>query len=274
MPQIETPKPHGFASPAQTIVTGHFGEWLQGRMGPDGPVALVTLPCPVLSVSAPATPPAPALFDAEALARFGALLGRPVGTTGTHRQMPAGAGTGASTATLVALARASGYSGPPETLAAACRAVEGATDPLMFPDPDRLLWASREARVLRPLPAPPPFDIAGGFWGDPIRTDPDDADFPDISDLVPAWERATDALDLAETARIATLSATRTTRLRGPSDPMADLAQSLGALGHIRAHTGSARGLVFAPGTIPPHTEDTLKEAGLTGCLTFRTGAR
>ena len=29
------------------FVAGHFGEWLQGRLGPDGPVALVTLPCPV-----------------------------------------------------------------------------------------------------------------------------------------------------------------------------------------------------------------------------------
>ena len=33
-------------------VAGHFGELLQGRIGRDGPVALVTLPCPVLGVTA------------------------------------------------------------------------------------------------------------------------------------------------------------------------------------------------------------------------------
>ena len=29
-------------------VAGHFGEFLQGRLGAEGPVALVTLPCPAL----------------------------------------------------------------------------------------------------------------------------------------------------------------------------------------------------------------------------------
>ena len=33
-------------------VAGHFGELLQGRLGPSGPVALVSLPCPALWVEA------------------------------------------------------------------------------------------------------------------------------------------------------------------------------------------------------------------------------
>ncbi|TCP38104.1 hypothetical protein EV662_12129, partial [Rhodovulum marinum] len=36
----------------RACVAGHFGEFLQGRLGPDGPVVLVTLPCPALAVRA------------------------------------------------------------------------------------------------------------------------------------------------------------------------------------------------------------------------------
>lgn len=36
----------------QARVAGHFGELVQGRLGPDGPVALITLPCPALTVQA------------------------------------------------------------------------------------------------------------------------------------------------------------------------------------------------------------------------------
>jgi len=32
-------------------ISGHFGELLQGRLGPQGPVALITLPCPVLAAA-------------------------------------------------------------------------------------------------------------------------------------------------------------------------------------------------------------------------------
>ena len=33
-------------------VPGHFGEWLQGRLGAGGPVVLVTVACPALAVRA------------------------------------------------------------------------------------------------------------------------------------------------------------------------------------------------------------------------------
>ena len=87
-------------------VPGHFGEWMQGRLGPDGPVALVTLACPALGVSAPGSGPGiDRLFPPRAVAGFGRELGLgPVAWPGLDCDMPMGAG--ASTACLVSSARA------------------------------------------------------------------------------------------------------------------------------------------------------------------------
>ena len=38
------------ATPVALRVAGHFGELMQGRLGADGPLALISLPCPVLAV--------------------------------------------------------------------------------------------------------------------------------------------------------------------------------------------------------------------------------
>ncbi|MFO7757931.1 MAG: propanediol utilization protein [Roseovarius sp.] len=261
-------------------VPGHFGEWIQGRLGPDGPVALITLACPVLCARTPGRQLRTRdHLDAAQLDAFAAALG--MDTQDWPDQdwpdldcdMPLGAGAGASTACLVAAARAVGFDGPPEGLARACLAVEGASDPLMFDSPDRLLWASRRAEVLRVLPAPPEAEIVGGLWGAPQRTDPSDAAFSDIADLAEFWAEAAARRDLAAIAGIATESARRCTALRGPADPMAELARELGALGVARAHTGSARALIFAPEKAPGTAEATLREAGLIDVLRFRTGA-
>ncbi|WP_425102365.1 propanediol utilization protein [Tropicibacter sp. S64] len=249
-------------------VQAHFGEWLQGRLGPDGPVVLITLPCPALRVAAPGTIRPP--FPPDSLADFAARLRLPCLPEGVTRNFPLGIGAGASTATLVALARSAGFLGPPETLAEACLRAEKASDPLMFPEPDRLLWASREARVVQRVKAPKRAEILGGLWGAPQRTDAADMDFDDVSDLVEAWH---DATDLPRFAAIASDSALRCTARRGPCDPMPELARDLGALGVMRAHTGSARGLIFAPGTAPTHGADALREAGLADVFTFRTGS-
>lgn len=252
-------------------VIAHFGEWLQGRFGPEGPIVLTTLPCPALQVSAPGddTPP----FAPDVLARFAARLGLVSLPEGVTRNFAAGIGGGASTAALIALARAAGYDGAPERLAAACIEVERASDPLMFAKPDRVLWASRQGRVLRDMPAPPRAAILGGRWGAPVRTDAGDDNFADISDLVDDWDRAARCADLPRLAALASESAHRCRAARGPADPMAELARDLGALGNTRAHTGSLRGLVFAPGTIPAHGPAALREAGLTGVMSFETGA-
>lgn len=262
----------------QHRVTGHFGEWLQGRLGPSGPVVLITLPCPALYVTAEwledgefrLCQQGPMILPEARARKFLSMLG--LSCAGQYRlaaNMPAGGGAGSSTAALLALARAAGHDG--EGLAAACIAAEGASDPLMLDTPDAVLWAPREGKVLATLAPPPVFEIVGGFLGPPERTDPEDQRFPDITDLVAAWISAKG--DRRELARIASLSAVRTTVLRGPEgDPMPALAERLGALGHVRAHTGSARGLLFAPGAVPQGVEAALEKTGLANVLRFQTG--
>lgn len=258
-------------------VPGHFGEFLQGRLGPDGPVALITLPCPSLGVVAQASggqglmlhggPPA-----AQArvlLARLGLPL---LGRVAFRPLAPAGLGTGVSTASLVALARLAGWQGPPEGLARACVAAEGASDPLMFGAPARLLWASREGRTLAHLPALPRFHAIGGFWGPPRRTEPRDVGFPDIADLARLWARGG---DLPSLAALASESARRTLALRGPADdPSAQIARVLGAAGYAIAHTGAARAFLFVPGTLPAGAGAVLRAAGFTGIRRFTGGER
>lgn len=263
-------------------VTGHFGEFLQGRLGPEGPVALVTLPCPAVWVEARVTPSfglaiygsGQRILTPDHARRFLRHLGPPAhGRVVLRAKMPVGGGAGASTAALVALARAMGYSGDAASLAKAAIATEGASDPLMFTAPERLLWASREGRSLRTLPPLPRFDVLGGFAGPPQRTRATDGRFPDISDLIAPWVQAATLGDRTALARLASTSADRTLALRGGMIlPMAELAAATGALGHAIAHTGSARALLFAPGTIPRHAAGLMRTAGCRQIVTFRTG--
>ncbi|MFD1342062.1 propanediol utilization protein [Litorisediminicola beolgyonensis] len=257
-------------------VAGHFGEFLQGRLGPEGPVALVTVPCAGVGVTARRVGEAGALrqsvpvVDGEVAARFLSALGLPVGGYALEAEAPAGLGFGMSTAGLVALARAGGATGD---IAAACRLAEGASDPLMLKCPAAALWAPREGRVLEEMPEPPACEIVGGARPGQLWTDPADMAFPDIAHLVDQWRQACSAADLESAARLATRSATRTTALRGPADdPTPELAARLGALGWLRAHTGTLRGLIFAPGTVPSGVETALAEAGLSRILRFQAG--
>lgn len=263
---------------------GHFGELMQGRLGPSGPVVLITLPCPALAVSgtwqaasglalhrAGGRAPDPRMVRA-----FLARLSLPArGRFRLCAGMEPGGGAGFSTATLAAVARLAGYRGPALPLARACLAAEGATDPLMFAAPERLLWASREGCVMGQTAPLPAFDVLGGFHGPARRTDPADHNFPDIADLWAGWQSAARAHDLPQLARLASASALRTLAQRGPADdPTATLARDLGALGFVIAHTGAARGLLFAPGTVPPHGAGALRAAGFRGVLSFRAGSR
>ena len=294
---------------------GHFGEWLQGRLGPGGPVALVTLACPSHGARATLAASAPpgidgleGLLDASQARRFLAALACVLpGRVRLTADLPPGGGAGMSTAALVALARVLGAA--EARLPAACLAVEGATDPLMYSAPDAVLWAPRRAVALRALSRPPAAEIVGGLLGPPERTDPDDTHFPNIADLAEEWAatlasdsttraQARDRRDgradaegevrapglargdeqgarqLADLARIASDSAARTTALRGPrDDPTPALAARLGALGYARAHTGSARALIFPPGGAPAGAEAALRGAGYACVLRFRTGA-
>lgn len=258
------------------FVSGHFGEWIQGLVG--GSLALVTLDCRTMGVhatweDAPGfafEDPAGLIGETRARALLEAIGLAPRGKITLTPDLPPGGGAGMSTAALVALARAAGAAEP--GLAAACLAVEGAVDPLMLARPDTALWAPRSATRLGPLPPPPRADILGGFWGAPHRTDPGDHDFPTVDDLIADWAKGP---DLPEAAHLASLSAARTTALRGPGDDRTEtLASQLGALGWARAHTGSARALIFAPGTIPDVAEARMRRAGYTHVLRFSTGGR
>ena len=250
-------------------VAGHFGEFLQGLLGPSGPVALVTLPCPALAATA-RRGGADALDPAMRARLVAALNAADDPNIGVSVEMPPGAGAGASTSSLIALARALGAEAA--AIPAACLAAEGAVDPTMLPRPAEALWASREARVIETLPSPPAFEVVGAFFGAPERTTADDGEFPDIADLIPLWRAACDADDLRKVAALASLSAERTTAMRGPKgDPVSALAEKLGALGWARAHTGSARALLFAPGAAPDGAEDAMRGAGGSQAIRFRT---
>lgn len=265
--------------PNRLHVPGHFGELLQGRLGAGGPVALLTLPCLAMGVTATHWPGRGlSLYGSGRVSpararRFLARLGlRLSGRIVLSARAEPGAGTGVSTAALLALARLAG-AGPvqaPVVLAGACLVAEGASDPLMLARPEASLWASREGRVLARMPALPRHEVIGGFWGRPSPTDPEDSDFADISDLVASWQAGG---GLAVLAGLASESARRCQTRRGPvSDPTPALARELGALGWMRAHTGSARGLIFAPGAAPPNAWHLLREAGLHGIVRFRGG--
>lgn len=256
----------------------HFGEFLQGRDA-EGRLLLVTLPCPAAALHvwrddgpfALIQPDAALLRETEARALFEQLGIAAQGRFTLRSDLPPGAGAGVSTAALVALARAAGSVATPERLARACIAVEGASDPLMYPAPGRLLWASRDLGPVADLPALPPLEVLGGFWGPPRRTDPADLDFPEIGDLLAAWPAA--CADPLQLARLAAASARRCLARRGPAgDPTEALAERLGAAGFAIAHTGSARALLFLPGTVPEGAARHLEAAGLNTILQFRTG--
>ena len=260
------------------VVQGHFGELLQGRIGPDGPVALITLPCPAFTAtvtSAPAsgfslTESAPVLGPDRARLMLAALGLPQAGAYRLTLTMPPGGGAGASSAALMALALAAG-AGDPKAITAAALSIEGATDPLLAPAPERLLWASRQGRTLAEMPGLPRFEVLGGFLGPGQRTDPLDNDFPDIADLVAAWPRACGVL--RDMAALASESARRTLARRGPAgDPTEALALRFGAFGHVIAHTGSARGLIFAAGMVPQAALAALREAGFSQITRFGCG--
>ncbi|QYZ68804.1 propanediol utilization protein [Neotabrizicola shimadae] len=258
---------------ARVALPCHFGEWLQGRIGPAGPVGLVTLLPAVTGLAGQRRAGALAacrfgqgagLIPLPRLRRFLNDLGLP--PKGRYLLKPRfvpGSGTGMSTASLLAVARLAGYAGPRGCLVRACLRAEGASDPLMLDHPDRHLWASRQGEVLMGLPPPPRAELLVGFWGPPERTRAEDCDYADISDLVSDWSNAP---GLAGCAALASESARRCQARRGPaSDPTADLARALGALGFARSHSGPARALIFAPGSVPPEGPQILRAAGYTG---------
>jgi len=183
-------------------------------------------------------------------------------------QMPPGAGAGASTAALSALALAAGVTRA--RVPGLCLAAEGATDPLLAAAPEGLLWAPRRARPLGRLPAPGPLEVVGGYLGAPVRTDPADRRFAPIDDLVADW-----AAGRLDPVAAATESALRNRRLRPGPDlaPVLGAMRETGAAGIAAAHTGAAVALLFRPGQgAPEAARAALARAGVTGHVNYRLG--
>lgn len=105
------------------------------------------------------------------------------------------------------------------------------------------------------------------------RTDPADSRFADNFDLAEALPQALrSAAALAELARE---SARRALAMRaGAPDPTDQLARDPGAPGDAIGHTGPARALIFAPGSVPPHAKALLHGAGFRQMIRFRPTAQ
>lgn len=271
--------------PATAEIAGHLGELVQGRLGPAGPVALVTLPCPALVTRLGYAPARGALTAAEpvsakacaaarlALAELGAEDWG--GALSIARPAAPGLGLGSSTAETLgavrAVAGAFGLGLTPEREAALCLAAEGAVDPLMCAEP--VIFASREGRVVEPLPALPAMRVVGGPAGPPSPTDPDDDAFADLAGVFGAATRALHAGDLAALAAAATRSA-EANQARRPNPlwaPVRALGARHGALGVAVSHSGPSIALILAPDS-PADPAPALAALGLDPVLDYRLG--
>lgn len=278
--------PRRAPQPAVAEIAGHLGELAQGRLGPCGPVALVTLPCPPLLTRVGYVPAAGPLGSVElvsAKARAAARLTlADIGAEGwggslsIGRPAAPGLGLGSSTAETLgavrAIARAFGLRLPREREAALCLAAEGAVDPLMWDDP--VLFASREGRVIDSLPPLPAMRIVGGVAGPPSQTDPVDDGFPVFSEVFTELAAALRAADAVALARVASHSA-EANQARNPNpawEPVRALARRHGALGVAVSHTGPAIALILSPDNAADLAAD-LAALGLDPLLDYRITA-
>lgn len=244
---------------------GHWGELIQGRLGGDGALGLVTLPCPPLWAEARFKPspdaPLVAAGPGGALAvRAARLALRRLGRSAIGGRLelrmapPPLIGAGASTLAALTAIRAvgdafsAGFAAQDE--AALCLVAEGASDPLMHAAPARLLWAPREGRILMRLPPPPAMRVVGAVAGPGRRTDPLDLDFAALDDFLALYRAGAAAGRLDLVGRAATLSAEANQRVRPTPQwrALGELARECGAAGIAVAHTGSTVALLFAPG--------------------------
>jgi uncharacterized protein involved in propanediol utilization len=279
------PCPDACPEPCAARVAGHFGELVQGRLGRGGPVALVTLPCPAL-VTEVRFSPAPGRVETTApqsakLLAAAELALRAVAAPGwggrldVRRASRSGGGAGQSTADVLGAVRA--VAGAfrrrlaPEEEARLCLLAEGAVDPLMHEG--TMLFASREARVVRRLRPLPRLSVVGGFAGPGTPTNPADHEFPAMGagfSKLEAAIAAGDARGMAEAAR----ASAEANQARNPNPAWEDVLRAgrqAEALGPVVAHTGSAIGLLLAPETPVAPVQGALRALGLTGVIAFET---
>ena len=265
-------------TPCDISIAGHFGEFLQGQMGPTGDVVLISLPCPNLRVHLSRRAGEFAIMQSPqqilSADQIGTLFEQCNAKYDGHFQlshdMPAGGGAGASTAARVAFLRMLAPDLTPEEIASACFQSEGAVDPLMFPNTRQYLWASRKGLVKDTFGPLPRGRIIGGFVPHSEHTDASDNNFADISDLVTKWA---EIKTLDHLANLSTISAKRNLGLRQPGyDPSLDILAKTGALGIVIAHTGSARGFIFHEDAAPTNIVDILRDSNFTHIVDFTFG--
>lgn len=282
MKKVASPRVNPEAAGAR--IAGHFGELVQGRLGAEGPVALITLPCPALVTEVRFRPgPGPLRADEaisaktlaaarHALAELG--VAEPCGVLTIRRPAAPGLGAGSSTAETLgavrAVATAHGVRLPPETEARICLEAEGAVDPLMHDRP--CLFASRQGRVLRQLPGLPAMLCVGGFAGPPRETDAGADDFAEMGATFGAAAEALAAGDLVALGKAATASAeANQARRPNPAFPaLRAAAERLGAAGVALAHTGAAIALILPPDADERPARAALAEAGARDVIAWR----
>lgn len=172
---------------------------------------------------------------------------------------PSGVGFGRSTMDILAVLRAIDPDLSPKRESDIVVSVEGACDPLMYDVNHLPLYEPRTGKLHRYIGRMPDHVLIGGYTdqtADPLAY----TNWPDVTDLVDEL-----APDLKTIARIATESAIRGQQVvyNPYLNHMIDAAQELGALGVVRAHTGSALGWIFAPGTIIPDISKYLNQISL-----------
>lgn len=260
-------------------VCGHFGEFIQGRLGVNEPIVLITVPSNQYKVKVIYTKgdfkveqkgthfyTSSVIFDLVKTAKLSIH-----GNIHINLSMPEACGVGSSTATRVAVLRAIKPNISMKTLVDACIKHEGASDPIMYKVPERLLWAPRTGKVLKRMPKVPKISCIGGFYGSPLKTDPFDSKFPLIGDLIDLWQlpKKTDKF-LAE---LCSESSERTIKYRKIcDDPTKLIARKIGALGYSIAHTGNVRNFIFPFNRIPSSTEKMLADYGFRNIQQFSMG--
>lgn len=240
----------------------HFGEVLQGMSA--GRRVLLSLPCPLFHSRASFASGghragekarramALALMELDAPWRGGALT--------VHSNVPVGRGLGSSTADCVAAIRATalavGAVITRETIARLVVAAEGAADSVMFPA--AILFSNREGVVLEDFGGEvPPLEVLGfDTGGEGVDT---------LAHPTPAYTRAEQTSFAAligvlrdavarQDSRLAAHVATASARINQrylPKPRFGDfeqVAEEVGALGILAAHSGTVAGLLFDPG--------------------------
>ena len=181
----------------EVVVNGHFGEFIQGKLGVNEPLVLVTIPSRFYKVQVTYTKGSfevvqngTSFYNRTVVSELANLANaRLNGRITICLSMPEACGLGSSTATRVGILRAIRPSISVNSIVSICLKHERASDPIMYKSPERLLWAPREGKIIEKLPRLPKISCVGGLFGLPLKTNPLDNNFPIIKDLVDMWKQ-------------------------------------------------------------------------------------